>query len=180
MKQHSKSSRGITLVETVVSMLLVGFVLVSTLSIVGPVTRSTSIQGDKLVAANLANELTEEIATKLFIDPNAATPDDIGFDADDSIFMRLTYDDIDDFHGWSSSPPKNSYGSAYATMKEWTRSVSVMHVMLADPSAESKTNTGLKRVTVEVSKNGTVLSSISTLHSQAADTLGFVVATGEK
>ena len=150
MKQYSNSSRGITLVETVVSMLLVGFVLVSTLSIVGPVTRSTSVQADKLVAANLANELSEEIATKLFIDPKASTP------------------------------PKNSYGSAYATMKEWTRSVSVMHVMLADPSAESKTNTGLKKVTVEVSKNGTVLSSISTLHSQAADTLGFVVATGEK
>jgi len=180
MRHTHQTNHAFTLVETVVSMLLVAFVIVSTLSIVGPIARSSTVQADKLVAANLANEMAEEIGSKLFIDPAAESQDALGIDKDDSVFIRSMYDDIDDFHGWSSSPPKNSFGGPYTSMKEWTRSVTVMHVMLADPSAESKTNTGLKKVTVEVSKNGTVLSSISTLHSQAADTLGFVVATGEK
>lgn len=175
MQNTYTSRRAITLAETVISTLLIGFVIVSTLSIVGPIARSTTVHADKLVAANLANEMAEEVSTKLFIDPFALTPDDIGFDADDSIFLRTNYDDIDDFDGWSSSPPKHSFGGLMSTMTEWTRSVKVVHVLLADPSAESATNTGLKKVTVEVSKNGTVLASISTLHSQAADTLSFVV-----
>tara|TARA_R110000744_G_scaffold292121_1_gene402698 strand:- start:1517 stop:2050 length:534 start_codon:yes stop_codon:yes gene_type:complete len=175
MKHHCQSRRALTLAETVISTLLIGFVIVSTLQLVAPLVRSTAIHADRLLAANLANELSEEIATKLFIDPAADSEDAIGFDAGDATFMRMMYDDIDDFDGWSSSPPKNSYGGAYSTMKEWTRSVKVSHVTLANPTNESVSNTGLKRVTVIVSKNGTVLSSVTTLHSQAADTLSFVV-----
>tara|TARA_R110002096_G_scaffold173781_9_gene348933 strand:+ start:125109 stop:125633 length:525 start_codon:yes stop_codon:yes gene_type:complete len=172
MPHTYKSRRAITLAETVISMLLVGFVIVSTLSIVGPIARSTTVHADRLIAANLANELSEEIASKLWTSP---INDDIDFIGPGAGETRLTYDDIDDFHGWSSSPPKNSYNGPYSTMKEWTRSVKVAHVLLEDPTIESKTYTGLKRVIVTVNKNGTDLASISTYHTQAADALSFVV-----
>lgn len=173
MNKHYQSRRAITLAETVISTLLIGFVLVSTLSIVGPLVRSNTVHANKLVAANLANELSEEIATKLFIDPAVDSVDAIGFDADDSTFLRANYDDIDDFDKWESTPPKHSLGGSYTRMSRWTRSVRVVHAQLSDPSKDSVTNTGLKRVTVTVAKDGTVLASISTLHSQAADTLEF-------
>lgn len=129
----------------------------------------------RLVAANLASELRDEIATKLFVDPASVDPDSIGIDADDAKTKRLDFDDIDDYHGWSSSPPVISRGVANTGLSGWARSVKVSHVLLADAATESPTNTGLKRVTVIVSKNGTPLCTHHSLHSQAADTLGFIV-----
>ncbi len=170
-----QSRRGISLPETVVSILLIGFVLVSTLQIVSPMVNSTSLHTDRLVAANLASELRDEIATKLFVDPDAVDPDSIGLDADDARINRLDFDDIDDYHGWSSSPPEISRGVANTGLSGWSRTVKVSHVLLADAATESPTNTGLKGVTVIFSKDGTPLCTLHSLHSQAADTLGFIV-----
>jgi len=172
------SRRAITLAETVISTLLIGFVLVSTLQIVGPMARSNTVHADRLIAANLANELSEEIATKLFIDPNADSQDDIGIDADDTITNRRSFDDIDDYNAWTSSPPSISSGSSIINLSGWSRSVTVVHAQLADPSQNSPTYTGLKRITVTVTKDGTQLAQITTLHSQTADDLGFIVTTG--
>lgn len=165
--------RGITLAETIISTLLIGFVLVSTLSLVGPMVRSNTVHANKLVAANLANELSEEIATKSFIDTEPANVDGLGIEANDSTLFRTNYDDIDDYNKWSSSPPKHSLGGIYAGMSDWTREVSVAHAVMKDPKTDSLAYTGLKRVTVNVYKNGTKLATVTTLHSQAADTLGF-------
>jgi len=178
MQDQYTSRKAITLAETVISTLLVGFVLVSTLQIVGPMARSTTVHADRIVAANLANELSEEIATKLFIDPNAASQDDIGIDADDAVSNRRSFDDIDDYNAWNSSPPNISSGSSFINLSGWARSVTVVHAQLADPSQDSPTYTGLKRITVTVSKDGTKLAQITTLHSQTADDLGFIITTG--
>ena len=178
MIQILKQSRSaITLAETVVSILLISFVLVSTLQIVGPVSRSSSLQADRLVAANLANEIAEEITTKPFIDDNAASQDDIGIDADDTVFARLNFDDIDDYDGWSSSPPKMSYGVTNSSLIGWTRTVSAKHVLVNDPNTASATYTGLKKITIRVYKDGVLLADIRSLHSHAADNLGFVVVS---
>lgn len=164
--------RAITLAETVVSTLLISFVLVSTLQLVAPISRSGTHHANRLVAANLANELSEEIATKYWTSPILMDPDSMGPGIDET---RTTYDDIDDFHGWSSSPPSLSSGASNNALAGWTRSVKVVHVLVDDPTAESAMSTGLKRVTVTITKDGTQLAQIITLHSQAADTLGFIV-----
>ncbi|MBO6513508.1 MAG: hypothetical protein JJ974_06055 [Phycisphaerales bacterium] len=177
MRSRYQTRRGISLAETVVSTLLIGFVLVSTLTIVAPLTRSNTVHANSLVATNLARELSDEIATKAFIDSSPDSQDALGFDAGDSTFLRSTYDDIDDYHKWSSSPPKHSLGGIYTSMTGWTREVSVDHVMITEPSKDSPTYTGLKRVTVIVYKDGTALASMTTLHSSTADTLGFAGPT---
>lgn len=167
------SRRGITLAETIISTLLIGFVLVSTLTMVAPLTRSNTVHANKLIAINLASELSEEIATKLFIDTVPDSNDALGLDADDSSFFRSTYDDVDDYNKWSSSPPKHSLGGSYTIMSGWTREVTVVHAVIEKPMDDSPTYTGLKRVTVTVYKDSTLLATITTLHSQTADTLGF-------
>ncbi|MBL4699402.1 MAG: hypothetical protein JKX70_11280, partial [Phycisphaerales bacterium] len=97
--------RGISMAETILSTVLVGFVLVSTLQIVGPIVQSTSVHADRLVAANLANELAEEIATKLFTDPQINAIDALGVDAGERAANRIDFDDVDDYQGWASTPP---------------------------------------------------------------------------
>jgi MSHA pilin protein MshD len=158
--------------ETVISTLLIGFVLVATLQLVGPIVRSSSHAADRLIAANLANELTEEIATKAWTSPLLDDPNSMGPGAGES---RASFDDVDDYDGWSSSPPKFSTAQTNLFLTGWTRSVRVAHVELSDLTTESATYTGVKRVTVTVSKNGVVLAEIDSLHSMSADTFGFLV-----
>ena len=170
--------RGISMAETIVSTMLVGFVLVGSLQVIGPMVQSTSVHADRLVAANLANELIEEIGTKRFTDPDLADLDLIGVDDGERAAMRADFDDVDDYQGWSSSPPKLSNNQSITSLGSWTRSVGVAHVLLGDAITDSATNTGLKRVTVTVSKNGTVLAQVVSLHSQSSDDLGFIVPNG--
>lgn len=172
MRSHTHDRAGITMAETIVSTLLVGLVLVSTIQIVGPIIRSGSVMADKAVAANLARELSDEISTKYFISPIA---DDIDFIGTETGGSRSVFDDIDDYHGISNSPPQLSTGSAISSLSGWTRAVKVAHVHLDDPKIESGTYTGVKRVTVTVSKNGVQLAQMVTLHTHAADQLGFVL-----
>ncbi len=174
MVNQYTTRRAITLAETVVSTLIIGFVLVSTLQIVAPISRSGTHHANKLVATNLANELAEEIATKLFTDPDEDVPDFLGTDTGERPAVRADFDDVDDFQSWSSSPPVNSLNESYTNLSGWTRSVKIIHVLVADPTTESPTNTGLKQITITVSKDSTQLAQISILQSQTADLLGFI------
>jgi len=175
MRLNHNARRGISMAETVVSSLLVGLVLVSTIQIVGPMVRASSVHADRLVAANLANELAEEIATKEFTSPLLDDVESMGPAVGET---RPTYDDIDDFDGWSSTPPKLSTGAEIVGLNAWTRSVEVDHVLVDDPGTVSGSYTGLKRVTVTVSSGGIKLAEVVSLHAHAADSLGFVVDAG--
>ena len=159
--------------ETVIATMLIGFVVVSTLDIVGPMVRSTTVHADRLLAANLANELTEEIATRRFTDPDVDSGNALGVDISERAAVRADFDDVDDYNGWTSSPPKLTGDIALSTLNGWTRSVIVEHVLVSDATTTSPSVTGLKRVTVIVSKNGTELARIVSLHSLAADSIGF-------
>ncbi len=170
---------GISMAETVVSTLLVGFVLMGSLQIVGPLIRSNTHQSDRLFADHLANEMTHEISTKLYMDPTKENRLDLGVEPDETLKDRTTFDDVDDFHGWTANPPVLSGNQSLDDMKAWTRSVVVTHVNVDDPTTPSLTETGLKRVVVSVSKNGVVLSSISSLHSKESDKMAFGVVWDE-
>ncbi len=175
MSQNLATRRGISMSETVISTMLIGFVLVSTLQIVGPIVQSTSVHADRLVAANLANELSEEIATKLFTNPGTPSGDSIGVDDSERAAFRSDFNDVDDYHGWSSSPPKLSTDQFHINLSDWTRSVKVAHVLVNDPTTTSGTYTGLKRVSVVVSKNGVSHATVFSLHSESADSLGYIL-----
>lgn len=163
---------GISMAETVVATLLVGLVLVSIIQIVGPIVRSRSVQTHRLVATNLANELVEEISTKAFTSPILDDLESMGPGVGEN---RSTYDDVDDYNGWSASPPQLSSGSSNLFLAGWTRSAKVVHVDVNDPRIESGSYTGLKRITVTVSKNGQQLAQVIALRSYAADLIGFSV-----
>jgi len=175
MNRYLIARRGITLAETVISTLLIGFVLVSTLQIIGPMVRSNVVHANRLVAANLANELSEEIATKRFTDPDVDSGDALGVDAGESSATRATFDDVDDYNGWTSMPPKLSTNQSNVSLNGWKRSVTVKHVLLSNVNTSSPTRTGVKKIVVIVKKDGVELARVKSFHTQAADTLGFVI-----
>ena len=173
----SRSRRAITLVETVLSTLIVSMVIVSTLQVVPPIVRSSALHAEKMVAANLARELAEEVGTKPFTDPTDSSSS-VGVNAGESASLRSDFDDVDDYHLWSASPPESSF-EKMTNIVGWERAVKVIYVQLDDPNVEVVGPTNLKLVTVTVSRNGVELASVQTLHTLSADRSGFLVSVGE-
>lgn len=160
--------RGITLMETTIASLLVGGVLVTTLELVGPTVRSTGLAEDALTAGILADEMLDEIAAVRYADPTGNTGV-IGRESGENAADRNTFDDVDDYDGWSSSP-KRINGAVLAGLRSgWTVSVRVRHAQPDAPQTDSPTETGVKRITVTVSRNGVTLAEKSILRTRGFD-----------
>jgi len=73
-------------------------------------------------ALQLAVDLMEEILAKDFADPD-------DWDGETS---RAEFDDVEDYDGWSSCPPKDGRGADLADFGGFTRSVSIIGVEASD------------------------------------------------
>jgi len=151
-------ARGISLIETVIASLLISLVLSSTLALVAPVVRGSTNATDHLRAARLAAELLDEARTRAFDDPDGEDGN-IGTEAGEDPSDRPAFDDVDDYDGWASSPPQTSEGVVRADLTGWIRVVRVTHAARSG-LAESPSRTGLKRVRVVVSRDGTTLAAL--------------------
>lgn len=154
---------GLSLLEVVFSTLLVGMVLVGALRcaagvIVGRVHCSDAARGALLAQAMLAESVVEPY------EDEGASPV-FGLETGEPAATRLLFDDVDDYHGWSSSPPRDRAGLAYPGFDGWQRQVTVQWVQPSNPAVPVATDQGLKRVTVTVSRNGKVLAEARALRS---------------
>ena len=152
MNCRAKARRGLSQVEVVMATLITGVVLVAALKSVG-----ASISGQRRLAGQarggmLANAMLEEIAAQHYEEPTGAGP--LGTDGGESPTNRQTFDDVDDFHGWSASPPELADGMVLTELNNWDRTVTVEYVFANDFTTVSGANTGVKRVTVVVRQSG--------------------------
>ncbi len=151
-------SRGISLVECVVSTLLVGILMTTSLQSVGMSLRQQTSSRQSVIAAALANGLVSEIVAQSYMEPGA-TSSGITRESGESGGSRASYDDVDDYHGWSASPPQTRGGVAMAEYAGWQRAVTVEWVTLTNVLPNPVVETGVKRITVTVRLNGTVLAT---------------------
>ena len=105
----------------------------------------------------------EEVLTQSYEEP-ADTPT-FGRESPESGGQRTDWDDVDDYHQWSSSPPENRTGTAIPNSAGWQRDVIVQWVDPNDPSQVSGVEQGVKRVTVTVRRNGQILAQETALRS---------------
>ncbi len=160
--------RGITMMETAIGSLLVGGVLASTLNLVGPTVQSTQRAGDRLTAAVLATDMLDEICALPFVDPQHDNGN-IGPNPGEAGGTRDLFDDVDDYHGWTSAPQTRAGDALEGVSGGWEVRVSVHHVVASNPGANSLTQTGVKRITVRVSRNGVVLAERQALRTRSFD-----------
>ena len=100
--------------------------------------------------------MNDVLATS-YQDPNV-TPL-FGVEAGETTSSKANYDDVDDFNGWSESPPQDRDGNSMTELTGWQRSVSLAWVNSANLSTVSAAETGVKRITVTVSKNNVTLAT---------------------
>jgi len=152
-----------TLVEAMISTVIVGVMIAMVLHTFGSVAKGRRIQVDREVGAALARQLLSEVVQASYKDTGSSPV--FGREASESGSSRATWDDVDDYDGWSASPPEGKDGSEIDHLDGWTRSVSVAYV---DPSdlGTSGSDEGLKRVTVTVTDPRGAETSVAALRSE--------------
>lgn len=159
--RHRSRRRALTLVEMAVSIVLVGVGLVVALGTVGAsklsqLNVSTGRQGHML-----AQDLMTEILMQDYEEP-VDTPT-FGRESGESDDHRSNYDDVDDYDGWSASPPQRKDGTDLVGLDDWERSVDVAWVNPSSDMAVVLTNTGVKRITVTVKYNNSPVATLVAL-----------------
>lgn len=150
---------GFSLIEVAVSSILVGSILVAAMNTTGAVLRFRSSSSDQARATLLASDLLTEIQNQPYSDPNQTAV----FGRESGETVRSQFDDVDDYHTWTESPPQNLAGTALPGFTGWARTVTVARAQRNAPMQTAAGDEDLKRITIVVSKNGVTLRTIDAL-----------------
>lgn len=169
--------------EVVICTLLVGLVMVTSLKSVGAVLRTWNAAASRAEQVDLARAMLAEMAQAAYIDPQEPNTY-LGINTSESTTNRSNFDDIDDYTGWSASPPQAVDGSPLSGLSGWTRSVVVKKANVADPTDvldDLALDSGLRRISVTVtapdgdSTTLNILRSIEGPHDQQLGVAASVV-----
>ena len=142
---------GFTLVEALMSALVVSVMLTAALAAVGASARAQAAGARQWRARAIAASLLSEIVHLPYADPEDAGGSLLGPDSGE---MRAVFDDVDDYAGLVESTVTFKDGRALEDAAGWSRSVAVTWVTEADPNTASPIPTHLKRVTVTACYKG--------------------------
>jgi type II secretory pathway pseudopilin PulG len=152
----ARQRAGITLIETLLAATLAALASAALLVAVESALTTATDSTDRTIADGLAQQLLDEILQKRYAEPGvSATSSSLGPDSGES--SRSSYDDCDDYHGYSSTPLQGIYGETLGTgddagslrvesfrlpttcFARWRRKVSVYYV---DPTTLQKLSSG--------------------------------------
>jgi hypothetical protein len=152
-------------VETVLCIVVTGLMLAAALSAVAASRvgqyRITERQRGELLAQELMAEIVAQRYKESDEDAN------LGTDSGEAGGARATWDDVDDYRAWSASPPQEKDGADILDLNGWTRSSTVVWANPADMTQQAGSDTGVKRITVTVSHNGTPVATLTALRTSA-------------
>jgi len=154
---------GFSLVETAIATVLVGGLFVVAMNMVGASRITQSRYADREQALLVAEDLLNEILAMPYEEPGGGAA--FGIEVGESLNLRTSFDDTDDYHGINESPPIDRDGNAVPGAERFVREVAVQWVELDDPETVSPSETGVKRVTVTVSLAGRKLAELSGLRT---------------
>jgi type II secretory pathway pseudopilin PulG len=142
----SRRQRGFTIAEATMSTVIVAVMLVAALNTVG-VSRTTQHR-TALVGRGqlLAEALLAEILQQSYQEPTDTVA--FGLETGETATIRSAYDDVDDYSGWSASPPTAKDGTPLTNSTGWKQTVVVERIDPQNPTVTSTTETGAKRITV--------------------------------
>ncbi len=126
--------RGLTLMEVVISSLLVGTVLVTSLASTASWRRYHVENREREIANRLAEELVSEMMCAAYIDPDQSSPQAFGLDSGESIANRSTWDDVDDYHDQTETTLRDKFGILIPDAIGYLRTTTIDHADSASSS----------------------------------------------
>ena len=143
---------GFTLVEAVVCVVIVSVMFVAVMNTVGAARMTQYKTSGYSRGSLLAQELMAEILRQDYDEPD--DPPGFGPEWPETGASRASWDDVDDYNGWSASPPRDKDDTPVTGLAGWTRQVVVVWIDPNDLGLTSGTETDAKLITVTVSHNG--------------------------
>ena len=174
-----RQQRAFAMIEVVMATAIVGGLTVGALTLVGSVAKQKASAAELARGQVLTRALAEEIATRPVRDWDQGGLDiqidlgslaingsgAIGITITSGVGNRSTFETIDKYRNYTESPPKDEDGNTISGYAGWTRTVAVTPVTLANPTAVSATETGLRSVTVTSSYQGKPVAMTTFLRS---------------
>jgi len=143
MIKRARVRRGFTLIEAVVSMVVVSLMFTAGLAAAGSAARDRRTQTDMRMGQQLARTLMSEICQQRYADPSANT---IAPADGVSTIDRSNWTHVDDYAGFAETPPKDRAGNAMAGAAGWKWSASVAYASFSgfagNTAAASSGSTG--------------------------------------
>ena len=163
--QQPARVRGFSLVEAVMSTMILSVMLVAALNTVGAMKASRYDANERTRGEALAHALMAEI-----LGTHYEEPDDLPLfsrELGESNTSRLLWDDVDDYAGWSASPPETRNGLAIPGTNGLERSVAVEWVNPGDIKMAMVSDTGAKKITVTVRRGTLVIGEAVAIRTEA-------------
>ncbi len=155
--RRTNASCAFTLIELIVVVTVSGIVVAAIVTGLYSGVETLRMRRAMRAATLLADDMMYEIRSKAYADDD--TPASFGPEE----VTRRDYDDVDDYDGWSKSPPDTAEGVPIQYFNRYTRGVTVVNVRADNLNAapESDGSTSYKRIAVFVSSEDIAISNIS-------------------
>ena len=156
MTLRSSFRPGLSYVEVLLAAVILSVLIAAAVQLFGNLARSQSTVTDQDGAEFLALEMTREIARRYYADPDMNRV--MGVEADEIGPDRGLWDDLDDYHKWSSCPPVDRWNTPYKNLAHLTRTVEVQYVAAHDFNQTVIDDQGFRAVTITVSDGSKILT----------------------
>lgn len=153
-QSSTKHAHGFSMVEVVLSTVILSVLLTSALSTISAAKKGGRVMLDKAIGTELALNMMDELSLLKY--EEITGDDSIGTESGEDNDDRRDKDDIDDYHGWSQSPPLD-IDNRELPYTDYTRSVEVVWVdsdlnVVGSNSQMKRVSVTITRGTVEVGK----------------------------
>ena len=162
---NMRTSRGFTLIEMCMAVIVVGLVSIVLVSLSALLSKSFTGVRIKNRANDLAIAAMEEIRCRKWDELTAPLKSaTLGRDTGETLGVKTSFDDIDDFNGYIAAPPQYQDGTPMPGLAGYSVTVAVSYV---DASLNvSGTATARKKIVVTVKKDNTAKATLNTILSQ--------------
>ncbi len=163
-----KSVRGFTLIEVLIATILVGFSIAALMAANGTLSMANGAGADQSTAEFLAEQIRELTAMLAVVDPTTGIAT---FGPEPLEASVVSYDDVDDFHDFSSiylGGPISATRTVLTEFSAFSQQVTVENVSLAnlDQVADVPHSSPFVRVTVRVFKSGRLICTTSWIRAR--------------
>lgn len=161
-----RTSRGFTMVEAVISIMIVSVMLVAALNVLGASNLMQWRVADRSKGLVIAETLMTEILMTSYADPVYGI-DSFGRNATEAATgNRSLFDDVDDYDNWEETPAADRNGMEIAWAEGLGRHVRVDWVNPSALTTTVNTNMGIKRIVVEATRDGRPIAKLIAYRTQ--------------